>query len=83
MENQRTHFLKRKSIFDSSDQEGEVAQGSTFTEKANKRSSTPRDELFSSQEQGSSMPESNSSGDEPLLSKRDNTTHQKEIFLNV
>ena len=76
----RTHFSKCKSILNSSDEEDEVAQGSAFTQKTNKRSIAPTDELFSSQEQDSSMPESDIGGDEPLLSKRAKTTHQTDIL---
>ena len=83
MENERIHFLKCKSIVDSSDEEDEVAQGSTFTEKANKRSIVPTDEWFSSREQDLSMPESDSGGDEPLLSKRAKTTHQTDILKRL
>lgn len=36
MKNQRTHFLKLKSMIDSSDKDFKVAQGSTFIETKNK-----------------------------------------------
>ena len=80
MENQRTHFSKCKRILDSSDEEDEVAQGSTFIEKTNKRSSAPTEELLSFQEQVLSIPESDSGGDEPILSKRAKTTQQTDIL---
>ena len=80
MGNQRTHFSKCKSILHSSDEEGKEAQGSTFIEKTNKRSSAPTEELLSFQEQVLSIPESDSSGDEPILSKRAKITHQTDIL---
>ena len=80
MENQIIHFSKRKSILDSFDEEDKVAQGTIFTKKTNKRSISQTDELFSSQEQDLSMLESDSGGDEPLLSKRAKTTHRTDIL---
>lgn len=82
MDNQRTHFSKRKSILDSSD-ENKAAQGSTFIEKTNKRSIAPTDKLFSSREQDSSTPELGSGGDEALLSKRAKTNHQTDILKRL
>ena len=73
MENQRTNFPKCKDILDSSDEEDEEAQGSTFIEKTNKRSSAPTEELLFCQKQVLSIPESDSGGDEPILSKRAKT----------
>ena len=80
MENQRTHFSKCKRILDSSDEEDEAVQGSTFIEKTNKRSSAPTEELFSFQEQVLSITESDSGGDELVLSKRAKTTQQTDTL---
>lgn len=54
-----------------------------YRKKTNKRSIAPTDKLSSSREQDSSTPESDSGGDEALLSQRAKTNHQTDILKRL